>query len=162
MRNRSVLSYSARSPATPAEAWALLARPERWHEWAPHVRGAWGLGDPEVVQGARGAARLLGAVPVPARVTEVRSGRSWTWQVGPVSMVHLVRSPARGLRGGDRVARRRVRWRPALAFTYGPVVGLLVRRLARVTRAPAAAPDPGSAGPVILRTMTGAVQPPLA
>lgn len=134
MRNRSVLSYSARSPATPAEAWALLARPERWHEWAPHVRGAWGLGDPEVVQGARGAARLLGAVPVPARVTEVRSGRSWTWQVGPVSMVHLVRRR----RVGCEVAIELHAAAPleaALAFTYGPVVGLLVRRLARVAGA---------------------------
>jgi hypothetical protein len=33
------------------------------------VRGAWGLGSPEVREGAFGFARLLGVIPVPARIT---------------------------------------------------------------------------------------------
>ena len=87
-------------------AWSLLARPARWHEWAPHVRGAWGLGEPEVRVGARGAARLLGVVPVPATVITAKvDGRSWTWRVGPVDMVHAVRPAAGGLRRGHRAAR---------------------------------------------------------
>jgi hypothetical protein len=29
------------APAT--EAWSLLARADRWHEWSPYVRGGEGL-----------------------------------------------------------------------------------------------------------------------
>ena len=66
-----MIAYRAASTAPAAEAWSLIARPARWHEWAPHVRGAWGLGDPEVELGARGAARLLGAVRRLARKAEL-------------------------------------------------------------------------------------------
>ena len=127
-----MLTYSARSTARPAEAWALVARPGRWHEWAPHVRGAWGLGDPEVGVGARGAARLLGVLPVPARVVAKQPGRSWTWRVGPVELVHRVAAR----RGGCEVAIDIQAPGPlerVLSVTYGPVgLGALVTRLARV------------------------------
>ena len=83
-------TYEAASTAPPATAWALMARPDRWHEWAPQLRGAWGLGQPEVRAGAVGAARLLWAVPVPARIVSVDPGRSWRWQVGPVHFDHRV------------------------------------------------------------------------
>ena len=63
-----MLRYQAHSSAAPEIAWALIARPALWSRWAPQLRGAWGLGSPEVVVGARGAARLLGVVPVPARI----------------------------------------------------------------------------------------------
>lgn len=125
-----MLEYTARSSASSADAWALLARPGRWHEWAPHLRGAWGLGDPEVRVGARGAARLLGVVPVPAVVTDKLEGRSWTWRVGPVDMVHAVRPAGGGCEVGVQMHA------PApvealLARTYGPLCGVLVRRLAQ-------------------------------
>lgn len=126
-----MLSYRARSAAPPAQAWSLVARPGRWHEWAPHVRGAWGLGEPEVKVGARGAARLLGAFPVPAVVTAKEAGRSWTWAIGPVSLVHGV-TP---LGTGSEVSVQITAPGPletALGVTYGPLVALLVRRLARV------------------------------
>lgn len=126
-----MIAYRARSAAPPATAWALISRPGRWHEWAPHVRGAWGLGDPEVELGARGAARLLGALPIPARVTAKRAGRSWTWQVGPVSMVHRVSPRRGGCEVAVEISAPRAVER-ALALAYGPVVGVLVRRLARV------------------------------
>jgi len=126
-----MLSYRARSAAPPAQAWSLVARPGRWHAWAPHVCGAWGLGDPEVRVGARGAARLLGAVPVPAVVTAKDPGRSWSWRVGPVLLVHRV-TP---LRSGCEVAVEITAPGPletVLGVSYGPLVTLLVRRLARV------------------------------
>ena len=47
-------SFSAASSAPPEAAWRLLARPDEWSLWAPHVRGAWGLGAPEVREGAIG------------------------------------------------------------------------------------------------------------
>src|SRR5215208_2454846 len=89
-------TWTAESEASPRAAWALLARPGAWPEWAPHLRGAWGLGSPEVRVGATGAARLLGVVPVPARITAKREGESWTWRVGPVELVHRVIGRERG------------------------------------------------------------------
>ena len=105
--------------------------PARWSEWAPHVRGAWGLGEPEVIRGARGYARLLGAVPVPARITAKRKGRSWSWRVGPVTLVHRVEPRRPGsLVAIDIHAPRPLE--PLLRASYGPLVGVLVQRLARV------------------------------
>ena len=127
-------SYAADSAAPAEVTWALLARPDRWHEWSPHVRGAWGLGEPEVQEGRFGAARLLGIAPVPARIVH-RTERSWTWQVGPVRMVHAVRElPG----GGSRVSTTLAAPGPldrALALAYGPVVSLLMGRLARKAEA---------------------------
>jgi len=127
-----MLSYEARSAADPAAAWSLVAEPGRWHEWAPHVRGAWGLGDPEVRRGARGAARLLGVLPVPARVTAVAEGRSWTWNVGLMELDHRVDPDG----SGGSIVGTDIRAAPAveavLRLTYGPAVAMLMRNLARV------------------------------
>jgi hypothetical protein len=125
------LTYSAFSQASTAEAWALVSEPERWHEWAPHLRGAWGLGRPEVEQGRSGAARLLGVVPVPAKITQKKPSRSWAWRVGPVTMDHVVRAAP----GGCEVAVEISAPAPvetALRLSYGPLVSVLVRNLARV------------------------------
>jgi len=142
-----VLSYEAESAAPPEVAWALVARPHRWKEWAPHVRGAVGLGVPEVEAGRHGVARLLGAIPVPAVVTDKVPGRSWTWRVGPVTLVHRVRPRADGtcVVAVDLTAATALE--TVLALTYGPVVALLVERLARVAeaRAGAAGAAPGTA-----------------
>jgi hypothetical protein len=123
-------TWTAASDAPPEAAWALLARPDAWSEWAPHLRGAWGLGAPEVRQGALGAARLLGVIPVPAKIT-ARSGRSWTWRVGPAELDHrVVDAP-----GGCVVSialHAPGPLEPLLAATYGPVIQLMLNRLARV------------------------------
>lgn len=127
-----MLRYEARTTADPETVWSLLAEPARWHEWSPHVRGAWGLGAPEVQRGARGAARLLGVVPVPAKVSAVAPGRSWTWSVGPMELDHRVDPDG----VGGSVVGVDIRAAPGLEavlrVTYGPVVQLLVRNLARV------------------------------
>lgn len=126
-----MLTYEAHARADPATAWALVARPDRWSAWAPHLRGARGLGHPEVRKGARGAARLLGAIPVPAHVAAVDAGRSWTWQVGPVRLHHRVRPRADGTCVVSVDLAAPLPLETALAVTYGPVVELLVRNLAR-------------------------------
>jgi hypothetical protein len=111
------------------EAWALLARPDRWHEWAPHLRGAWGLAgaDGEVAAGRAGAGRLLGVVPVPVTITAKETARSWTWRIGVVvTMDHRV-EPGRvviEIRAPAPVE-------AALGATYGPVVQRLLQRLSR-------------------------------
>jgi hypothetical protein len=99
------------------------------------VRGAWGLGSPEVRAGARGFARLLGVVPVPARITAKEPGRSWTWSVGPVTLAHRVEARE----GGCVVAvdiESAPPFEPLLRAGYGPLVGVLVRRLAAVAERP--------------------------
>lgn len=124
-----MFTCQAESEASAAQAWELLSRPDRWHEWAPHVRGAWGLGEPEVEEGRSGYARLAGVVPVPARITEVVPGRSWTWKVGPARMVHRVEElPPGCLVAVDIEAPLPLE--AALRAFYGPLVGLLLARLA--------------------------------
>ena len=85
--------------------------------------------------GARGFARLLGVVPVPARITAKEPGRSWTWNVGPVTLAHRVEP-----REGGCVVAVDIESPPALEplmrAGYGPVVGVLVRRLAAVAERP--------------------------
>jgi len=132
-------TWTAESTAPPEAAWRLLARPDAWSRWAPHVRGAWGLGAPEVELGAVGAARLAGVLPVPARIVGKRPGRSWTWRVGLglVEMVHRV-EPSPG--GGSVVAIDVLAPPPierALAATYGPVIQATLERLARRASDPA-------------------------
>lgn len=133
-------TFSVNCSAPPETAWRLLARPACWAEWAPHVRGAWGLGAPEVRDGALGAARLFGAVPVPARIVGKRPGRSWTWRVGLVEMVHRVepRGEASGRgSGGCEVAIDLIAAAPlerALAAAYGPIIAATLRRLAEAAQ----------------------------
>jgi len=123
-------TFSVTSAAPAEAAWRLLARPQDWSAWAPHVRGAWGLGEPEVREGAVGAARLFGAVPIPARIVAKRPGRSWTWRVGLVEMVHRVEPRERGCEVTvDLIAPAPVE--RALSAAYGPVIAATLRRLAR-------------------------------
>ncbi len=71
---------------------------------------------------------------MPVRVGSKRAGRSWTWRVGPVDIVHRV-APPTGKAVGSRVAVDLIAPRalePPLAVGYGPIVALLVRNLARV------------------------------
>ena len=127
-----MLSYSAETTGTPERAWELMARPALWSRWAPHLRGAWGLGEPEVRTGATGAARLLGVVPVPARILSKDDGRRWVWRVGPAVLIHRVdpRSGGGATVGTDITAPAPVE--AALAVTYGPIVHALMKNLARV------------------------------
>jgi hypothetical protein len=113
------------------------------------VRGAWGLGVPEVRDGAAGAARVLGVLPLPARITGKRTGRSWTWRVGLglVEMVHRVEPrPA----GGCVVAVDLIAPRPlerALALAYGPLIEVSLRRLAQAAEGVVGAPAPEEGRP---------------
>jgi hypothetical protein len=124
-----VLRYRVHSEAAPTDLWPLLARPDRWPEWAPHVRGAWNLGDFEVEEGAQGAARLLGVVPVPATIVRKRPGRSWAWRVGPVDMDHRLVPQRRGTTV-EVTVNAPAAVELALRASYGPLMMLALRRLA--------------------------------
>jgi hypothetical protein len=93
-------TYAADSGGSPERAWALIARPALWHHWAPHLRGARGLGTPEVEPGHSGWVEVLGAPLVPVTILDKDPGRSWRWKVGPVEMDHRVEPRD----GGCRVA----------------------------------------------------------
>jgi hypothetical protein len=127
-----------RCGAAPEALWALVARPDRWHEWSPHVRGAEGLGSPEVEAGSRGRVVLRGGISLPAEVTEVVPGRSWSWRVGGIVVDHLV-TPAAG--GGStlemKVDSTGGAWSLA-ARAYAPVVGLIAGHIVRVAERPEA------------------------
>ena len=124
-----VLRYSAHSPAAAAQLWPLLSRPELWSSWAPHVRGAWGLGQPEVQARAKGAARLLGFVPIPAEIIRKSPGRSWGWRVGPVEMDHRLVPRRRGTTV-EVTVKAPAAIELALRASYGPLMKLALRRLA--------------------------------
>lgn len=139
-----MVSRTATSDAPPAVAWDLLARPAQWSRWAPHLRGAWGLAgaDGTVRPGARGAARLLGVLPVPVTITEVEPGRSWSWRVGGVvDMDHVVEAVGDGCRVTITITAPGM-MEAALHATYGPLVQTLIGRLARIA-AQSDAADPG-------------------
>lgn len=125
------LRYEATSTAAPSAVWPLMARPDAWPAWAPHVRGADGLGDPEVEAGRRGHVRLLGFAAVPAEITAKEPGRSWTWRVGPATLEHRVEARGDGSLVSMEIAAPRA-IEAGLRLTYGPLVALLVRNLARV------------------------------
>jgi hypothetical protein len=125
------LSYAADSSAPPEAAWALISRPSEWRRWAPHLRGAVGMGQPEVHAGALGFALLGGLVPVPGVVLGKRPGRRWSWQVGLIRVDHTVEPRP----GGCRViVDLSAPWplERLLAVSYGPIVAVLVRRLAAI------------------------------
>ena len=126
-------TYRQEIAAPPARVWALIACPAAWSRWAPHLRAARGLGGPEVEAGARGTVQLFGAVPVPARIIAKQPGRSWTWRVGPVTLRHRVEPAGDGAVAAlDLTAPGPLE--AALGLTYGPLIVLLLRNLARVAR----------------------------
>ncbi|MCW2995588.1 MAG: hypothetical protein JWQ18_3083, partial [Conexibacter sp.] len=94
-------------------------------------------------QGRRGAARLLGVVPIPARITATDPGRSWTWRVGvAIDMEHIVEPHENGCTIAIAI-RAPKPLEHALRATYGPVVALLLQRLSRTA---AARPRPTRTG----------------
>ena len=126
-----MLSLSVESRARPTVAWRLLASPQLWHVWAPHIRGARGLGRPEVEAGRRGVVLLGLWTPVPARISAKVAGESWDWIVGPVRMRHAVTPSSSGCTISVDLASSAA-LESALVGAYGPVLSLVLRNLARI------------------------------
>ena len=78
-----------------------------------------------------GFARLGGVIPVPAKVTQVTPGVSWSWRVGLTMTLHHLVEP---VDEGSELTIAMVApgpLEPALAETYGRAFPMLLRRLAR-------------------------------
>jgi hypothetical protein len=119
--------------ASPAEVWSLIARPARWHEWSPYVRGGEGLGEPEVEAGAVGKVVLLGGVRLDAEIFEVVPGRAWTWQVAGLRVHHEVEPTPTGTRLSMTPEGSGAFWGPA-ALIYRLPTALIERNVGRVAR----------------------------
>ncbi len=130
--------HSVRCSAPADRVWELIARPDLWSEWSPHVRGAEGLGSPEVSEGARGSVVLRGGLRLGAEITEVTPGSSWSWRAAGLDIHHRVAPSGSGSRLEFEVASRGGP-RSALALAYAPVVGLIAKNIARVAERRAAA-----------------------
>lgn len=126
------------SAADPERIWELIARPANWRLWSPHVRGAEGLGEPEVQPGRQGKVILAGGLRVPARILSVDPGRSWSWKVGGLVIDHLVEPTSDGASLAMPVRSEGRFWSP-FALAYAPVVDSIAQRIARL----AEQPDPG-------------------
>ncbi len=126
-----VLRFEELSAGRPEAAWPLLAEPARWASWAPHIRGAVGLGSPEVQKGRLGVVLVAFVAPVPVLVSDKSDGRFWDWQTGLVKIRHQVEPHADGCRLSIEV-RAPAPLETAIALTYGPIIGWVLRRLSRV------------------------------
>jgi uncharacterized protein YndB with AHSA1/START domain len=119
--------------APPTEVWSLIARPDRWHEWAPYVNGAEGLGKPEVEAGAVGEVILPAGLRVGAEILKVVPGRSWAWRVKGLVIHHEVEATPRGTRLSMTPEGDGPLWAP-LALAYRLPTALIARNLARVAQ----------------------------
>ena len=119
------------SSASPERLWALVARPDQWYRWSPYVRGAEGLGSPEVREGAKGKVILAGGLKLPAEILDVTPGSSWTWRVGGIVVVHIVTPAPGGSQLEMPVRATGAPWKPA-AMAYQPFIRLIARRIAAV------------------------------
>ncbi|MBS0550864.1 MAG: SRPBCC family protein [Proteobacteria bacterium] len=119
--------------APAAAVWSLLAEPARWGEWSPYVRGAEGLGEPEIEAGARGKVILLAGARLDAQILDVVPGRSWTWQVGGLRVRHEVEPTPAGTRLSITPTGAGPLWGPA-ALIYRLPTALIERNVARVAK----------------------------
>lgn len=128
-------SVAADLDISPERAWELYSHPDAWPAWAPHMRGASGLTGyrGEVRAGASGIV-WVGVAPIPAKVTWVDQGKSWSWRIGPIDMDHVVEPRDSG---GCRVAlvfRGPELLERLVALIYGAPAQLLLRNMGRVGR----------------------------
>jgi hypothetical protein len=124
-----VLRFSEVSRGRPEAAWALVSEPARWSSWAPHIRGAIGLGSPEVQRGRRGVVLVAFIAPVPVRVSDKSEGRFWDWRTGPLWIRHQVESDGEGGSVLSIEVRAPAPLEALVGLTYGPLIRWVLHRL---------------------------------
>lgn len=127
----SSLTVRASGPATVPAVWEAYADPQRWHEWAPHIRRVDAIG--RLRPGLEGQVYSFAPPPVNFTVTDVDAkGRRWSWNAGlgplRLSFDHGVDSHAAG--SGTWLT---MHGPFPLLLIYAPIARLALRRLVRTT-----------------------------
>lgn len=81
-------SISVAIKAAPQRVWEVLSDGERWHEWTPSVTSVEML-DKSLAPGSRAIIRQPGLPPAKFKVTELDTGRSFTWASGIPGIVFV-------------------------------------------------------------------------
>ena len=132
----SSLTVRAHGPAGAPDVWEAYADPQRWPEWAPHIRRVDAIG--RLRPGLAGQVWSIVPAPVSFEVTEVDAKRRrWSWQAvfGPVRMRfdHGV-----DVRDGGSETWLTMHGPLPLLMIYAPIARLALHRLVRVPEVAAA------------------------
>ncbi|HEY3338787.1 MAG TPA: SRPBCC family protein [Propionicimonas sp.] len=111
--------------APPERVWAVLATVEHWPEWTPTVTSVHLLDNGPLHVGSRARISQPRLPETEYVVTELTSGRSFTWVATGPGVRTTARHEAEPLPGG----RTRVRLSVSQAGWLGSVMGLLYRGL---------------------------------
>jgi hypothetical protein len=126
------LTLRATGPASATAVWEAYADPQRWSEWAPHIRRVEAIG--RLRPGLAG--QLFSVVPpaVSFEVTDVDArGRRWSWQtvLGPIRMSFDHGVDARDAGSGTWLT---MHGPLPLLVLYAPLARLALHRLVRTRR----------------------------
>lgn len=123
MANNFTVTADIEAPA--ARVWDVIRDVERWHEWTPSVKGVMRFGEGPLAVGSRALVRQPKLLPAFWRVTELESGRQFTW---------VSSAPGLSVVGFHGVEPAGTRSRATLSLEYrGAFGGLLARMLRRIT-----------------------------
>ncbi len=127
------LSFSKSVRASPQRVWELLAAPDRWPEWAPHLAATGTLAGRGLQVGVRGHVRVAQTIPVPVEITAFEPSRAWSWRVrlplGP-TVLHRLRPRGRGGTVVEMVFDCPPPLAPLVRLLYAPLVRSALARLA--------------------------------
>ena len=126
----TTITISASGPATPEEVWERYARPARWPQWAPQIRGV-DVADDRLRVGTKG--RVIGPFGVAATFEVQRwddATRRWSWQAefGPISLRLDHGVDARGTGSSTFLT---VHGPLPVVIAYLPIARFALRRLVR-------------------------------
>jgi hypothetical protein len=126
----SSLTVRAHGPASASDVWEAYADPQRWPEWAPHIRRVEAVG--RLRPGLAGRVWSIVPAPVAFEVTDVDAKRRrWSWLalIGPLRMRFDHGVDSRDAGSGTWLTMHGPL--PLLAI-YAPVARLALHRLVRV------------------------------
>ena len=123
------IEISRRINASPQAVWDLLTDTSRWAEWGPSVLTV-ACSDRYIQLGSKGRVRTAVGLWAPFTVTEMVSGRYWSWNVFGV--------PATGHRVDPlgKETCRLVFEVPVFAAPYAIVCRIALHRIARILENP--------------------------
>ena len=125
------LTLRATGPAPATDVWEAYADPQRWSQWAPHIRRVEAVG--RLRPGLAGQVFSMVPPPVNFEVTDVDAkGRRWSWQTvfGPIRMSFDHGVDVRGEGSGTWLT---MHGPIPLLVLYAPVARLALHRLVRTS-----------------------------